>query len=72
VLTVLCIYFPFASRDFKESVEGYLCLVAGGRFGSVIGPNTAEQYEHVLARLRDIEVDPFIQVKYGLVTLNEV
>jgi hypothetical protein len=69
---VLCIYFSFACRDFKESVKGYLSLVAGGRFGSVIGPNTAEQYEHVLARQRDIEVDPFIQVKYGLVTLNEV
>jgi hypothetical protein len=46
----------------KQDTINSLALVGGGRFGSVFGaPNTLQQYTNVCTRLRDIEMDAYVQ-----------
>ena len=46
-----------------ESVHEHLREVGGGgRFRNLIGPNNLDEYSNIRVRLRDIEVNDFIQV----------
>jgi hypothetical protein len=50
------------STSFENCLALYLRQVGGGMFGStLIAPNTSIQYGNVRERIRDIEMDPFIQ-----------
>lgn len=48
--------------EFKDDITSHLRLVGGGSFGNVlIAPNNWLQYGNVRERLKEIELDPFIQ-----------
>eukprot|EP01035_Chromulina_nebulosa_P024064 gene24064-31257_t len=46
---------------FKDDIIAHLGEVGGGYRGNFIAPNDMDQYGDVLTRLRDIELNPFIQ-----------
>ncbi len=57
----------------KDNMIAFVALVAGGSFGNVIlAPNTLLQYGNVRDRIRDIELDPFIQECMSLMPANSV
>ena len=50
-------------RLFQDSIIEYLRVVGGGHScGTIISPNTQDQYSNIQLRLRDIELNPFMQV----------
>eukprot|EP01031_Cornospumella_fuschlensis_P035907 gene35907-43554_t len=51
-----------SADSLQGNIVTFLRRVGGGSFGTVlIAPNTLTQYCNVRVRLRDIEMDPFVQ-----------